>query len=685
MLSNDAPDFLTLAEAAEYVGVSKDTLRRWDVAGRLKPVRRPGSGYRFYRRPDLEPFRLEYRRAEQAADEPDHMFQTLTADIEANPKVREPQQDAHRAVRTHFEASNEPVILQIPVGCGKTGVIATLPFGVAKGRALVITPNLTIRSGVAESLDISNPRNFWRRTGTLHDFSAGPFRAVLDGVDANLHDCNASQFVVTNIHQLASSADRWLPQFPPNYFDMIMIDEGHHNVAPSWAKVFDRFPNAKVVSLTATPFRGDGTRPVGKVIYRYPFTRAMVQGYIRQIHSRNVAPSELSFTYRDDTKRHTLEEVLALREHAWFRRGVALAPECNRHIVEASIKHLRELRERSGFRHQIIAVACSVDHARQVRGLYGEHGLKAAEIYGEMDRDKQEAVLADLRSGKLDCIVQVQMLGEGFDHPPLGVAAIFRPFASLSPYIQFVGRVMRVVHEAKPDHPDNHAFVVSHVGLNTDAHWDDFRELDFDDQEMVKKWLEAGDENGDGDGSGEPRRFDIGMLVDNEIVGSFINRSFLDPEDDRVLNEMLDHELGAGLRLRDVIGKDQLRETLRRKQQELSRVSNSGDLAVQPQARRVGARKRLSERTGSVVARIIKDLKLSPAGREIGQRDKSVAGRDNRAAVTSLMNKAINEHLGVKSGSRQNPDADDNEDAFAALDILGDRVRDSLRGKGGDA
>ncbi len=465
---------------------------------------------------------------------------------------------------------------------------------------------------------------------------------------------------------------------------MIMIDEGHHNVAPSWTKVFDRFPNAKVVSLTATPFRGDGSRPVGKVIYRYPFTRAMVKGYIKQIHSRNVAPSELSFTYRDDTKRHTLEEVLALREHSWFRRGVALAPECNRHIVDASIKYLQELRERSGFRHQIIAVACSVDHARQVRSLYEERGVKAHEIYGEMDRDKQDAVLADLRSGKLDCIVQVQMLGEGFDHPPLSVAAIFRPFASLSPYIQFVGRVMRVVHEAKPDHPDNNAFVVSHVGLNTDAHWDDFRELDFDDQAMVKKWLEAGDGNIDVAGNGEPRRFDVGMLVDNEIIGSFINRSFLDPEDDRVLDEMLDHDIGGGLRLRDLVNKEQLRETLRRKQQEISAIT-SGDVPVQPQARRVQARKRLSQRTGSVVARILKDLKLSPSGREVGKRDKTVAGRDNRAAVTSLLNKAINEHLGIKSKGRKTPDADDNEDALAALDMLGDGVRDSLRGNSDDA
>jgi len=683
MSHKDAPDFLSLAAAADYVGVSKDTLRRWDAAGRLKPVRRPGSGYRFYRRPDLEPFRLEYRRAEQAAEQPDHMFQSLTADIEANAKVREPQQGAHRAVRTHFETSNEPVIVQIPVGCGKTGVIATLPFGIAKGRALVITPNLTIRTGVAEALDISNPKNFWKRTGALHDFSAGPFRAVLDGVDANLHDCNASHFVVTNIHQLASSADRWLPQFPPNYFDMIMIDEGHHNVAPSWTKVFERFPNAKVVSLTATPFRGDGSRPIGRVIYRYPFTRAMVKGYIKQIHSRNVAPSELSFIYRDDNKRHTLAEVMALREHAWFRRGVALAPECNRHIVDASIKYLQELRGRGGFHHQIIAVACSVDHARQVRSLYEERGLKAREIYGEMDKDEQDTILAQLRSGKLDCIVQVQMLGEGFDHPPLSVAAIFRPYASLSSFIQFVGRVMRVVHEAKPDHADNNAFVVSHVGLNTDAHWDDFRELDFDDQALIKTWLKAGDDN-DGMGNGEPRRFDVGMLVDNEIIGSFINRSFLDPDDDRVLDEMLDHGIGAGLRLRDVVKKEQLRESLRRKQQELP-AANTGDLPVQPQARRVQARRRLSQRTSSVVARILKDLKLSPAGREVGRGDRTVAGRDNRAAVTSLLNKAINEHLGIASGNRGTPGADDTEDALAALDMLGDRVRDSLKGRDNDA
>lgn len=67
------------------------------------------------------------------------------------------------------------------------------------------------------------------------------------------------------------------------------------------------------------------------------------------------------------------------------------------------------------------------------------------------------------------------MLGEGFDHPPLSVAAIFRPYRSLSPYIQFVGRVMRVNVPKAPGHPDNEGIVVSHVGMSIDRHWQDFR------------------------------------------------------------------------------------------------------------------------------------------------------------------------------------------------------------------
>lgn len=672
--STEEPDFLTVKEAADYTGVSPQTLRRWDESGKLRPIRHAANGYRYYRRADLERFKLQYRQAQQAVNKPDQVFKTLPSDVEGNDRLREPQREAHRAVRIHFGAETDHAIVQIPVGCGKTGVIATLPFGIADGRVLVITPNLTIRKGVADALDVSSTQNFWRRTGALRDFTSGPYRTVLDGVDANLHDCNESDFVVTNIHQLASSADRWLPQFPPDYFDMIIVDEGHHNVAASWTKVFTRFPKAKVISLTATPFRGDGVRPVGKVIYRYPFTRAMVKGYIKQIHSRNVAPAELSFTYRDDTRKHTLDEVLALREEAWFRKGVALSVECNTHIVEASIKYLNDMREKTGYNHQLIAVACSVDHARQIRSLYAERGLKASEIYSELDEDKKDAIVADLKRGRLDCIVQVQMLGEGFDHPPLSVAAIFRPFRSLSPYIQFVGRVMRVIHEDKPGHDDNYAYVVSHVGLNNDAHWDDFKELDFDDQRLIHEWIEGeADDSGDGSGGGRPRRFDQGMLVDNEIIGEFISQSFLDPDDDRVLRELLDRDIGGGIHVRDLIDKEALRATLKQKQMDGADGAPL-TMPVQPQAKRVQARKRLAERSSSVAARVLQDLGLSAVGREVSRAVKEVAGRPNRAASIELVHKYVNDHLGIDKKQRDTISLEQAQRALAALDSIGDDV-----------
>src|SRR5450755_760090 len=79
------------------------------------------------------------------------------------------------------------------------------------------------------------------------------------------------------------------------------------------------------------------------------------------------------------------------------------------------------------------------------------------------------------------------MLGEGFDHPKLSVAAIFRPFRSLAPYIQFVGRIMRVVVQNDPGHPDNVGHIVTHLGMNLDERLKEFKEFENDDQAFWDK------------------------------------------------------------------------------------------------------------------------------------------------------------------------------------------------------
>lgn len=679
-MSEKFDEYLTIAQAAAYVSVSAATLRRWDAAGTLTAVRRPGSRYRYYRIADLEPFRLEYGTAEKAQDTVAGFFDAARAKIGGNSHLREPQKGAYEAAIAHFAEHETPAIIQLPVGCGKTGVAAILPFGLSHKRTLVIAPNTTIREGLYADLSISNASCFWKKASVLASFTEGPFTALVDGPKANMDDCVNSHIVVANIQQLASTADRWLSQFPDDFFDLVIIDEGHHVAAESWQKVVRAFPRARFVSLTATPFRADNKDLLGDLVYRYPFARAMLNGYIKHVVSASAHPAEITFTVHGGDETYTLDQILELKEEAWFRRGVALSEECNRHIAEKAVEKLQDLRSATGFPHQIAASAMSIDHADQARAIFQEMGLQAETIHSNLPDDRKAAVLAKLRNNQIDVIVQVAMLGEGFDHPPLSVAAIFRPYRSLSPYIQFVGRVMRTVDLNDPNSPNNQGFVVSHVGLNNEEQWDEFRDLDTQDQQIVRGWArgdsEASDGRDDSYDAEDAQRFDAPVAQD-ELLSHFLTRSFLDPNDDHIIAEMLDAQGPGGFSFRELgITPDQLRAQLTHRQEH--QEAPADEVPVQPQVRRQTLRGRLDNRSKSVHQRILTDLGLARAGYNVSRAIKGVRG-NNADALFVLINREINNYAGQDKKTRDTWTLDQLEAAYDALDEIGDQVAESIK------
>lgn len=60
------PDVLTIKEAAEIIGVSEMTLRRWDKAGKFSPHRHPVNGYRVYRRQNVLKLRKQIESGKAA-------------------------------------------------------------------------------------------------------------------------------------------------------------------------------------------------------------------------------------------------------------------------------------------------------------------------------------------------------------------------------------------------------------------------------------------------------------------------------------------------------------------------------------------------------------------------------------------------------------------------------------------
>ena len=628
-------------QAAEYLGMGRTKLYQLTREGRI-PARRVGKKW-MYDREQLAAWMRASRRLED-------FFQDTAAKIEGNADLREPQRDAYLQAAAYFQGGGQKALIQLPVGCGKSGVAAILPFGIAEGRVLVIAPNLTIKEELYRAFDITNKQKcFWRQRGVLApaDMTNGPYVCTLD--TGNLSVCDRSHIVLTNIQQLGTNTDRWLPKFPSDFFDLIIVDEAHHSAAASWQRVFERFPDAKVVNLTATPFRTDRQEIEGELVFRYPFKSASIKGYVKKLKASYTAPSELTFTMEGEERTFTLEEVLEMKEETWFSRGVALSAPCNVSIVDNSLEKLEHLRL-TGTKHQLIAVACSINHARQIRSLYQERGYETAIVHSSPvkagDEKANDEVMRDLYSGVLDCIVQVQMLGEGFDHPKLSVAAIFRPFRSLAPYIQFVGRILRVVVQNEPTHPDNYGHIVTHVGMNLDLLLKQFKLFESDDQRF---WEEVtGGEDPDPPKEvleGDARmKLHEDMVVQHEIVEQLFEEDFSTAEDadiQRDLEKKLE-SLGLDPRL--------AQQVVRRSRSDAlgpAVVRAAQPFGTTPARQWKEARRRLDEEARRTAKILLNRVGLEPSGVEIPRKLKTEIGAlNNSIAAIIMVNQAIAKKVG---------------------------------------
>lgn len=636
-----AESWIGTDEAADYLGMGKTRLYALTREGRI-PAKKVGKKW-MYDREELGAWMQSSRRLED-------FFIDTPANIEGNPELREPQRDAYTRAAEFFQGGDQKALMQLPVGCGKSGVAAILPFGIAQGRVLVIAPNLTIKQELFDAMDITNRQKcFWRKRGVLADahMKGGPYVCSLD--TGNLSVCEKSHIVVTNIQQFGTNADKWLNKFPEDFFDLIVVDEAHHGAAASWKRVFERFPKAKVANLTATPFRSDRQELEGELIFRYPFKSASIKGYIKKLKASYVAPRELTFTLKGEERTYTLEEVLAMKEEEWFSRGVALSEPCNVSIVDNSLEKLELLRQ-TGTKHQLIAVACSIAHARQIRSLYQERGYETAIVHSKPekqdDEQENEDVIRDLKSGVLDCIVQVQMLGEGFDHPKLSVAAIFRPFRSLAPYIQFVGRILRVVVQNDPTHPDNYGHIVTHVGMNLDELLKKFKQFENDDQKFWEE-VTGGKEPDppknvrDGDARMKLRE---DMVVQHEIVEQLFEEDFSTAEEADIQRDL--EKKFEALGLDPALAKQVVAQNRARDQGPVTTTAAEPFSPI-PQRQWQEAKRRLDEESKHTAKILLNRVELGPEGVEIPRKLMPEIGAiNNRIAAIMMVNRAVSKRVG---------------------------------------
>lgn len=409
-------------------------------------------------------------------------FLNSQPNIFENDELRRPQIEGYFHIYDHFVKNNNDshAIEIIPTGVGKTGLMGLFPYGISEGRVLIITPKLVIKDEVLDSLDPSHYENFWLKRDVFKHGDELPVVIEYKGDKTPNDVLESANIVILNIHKLQKRLDSSLiNRVPKDFFDMIIIDEAHHSPAKTWVETTNHFNKSKVIKITGTPFRSDDEPIVGEVIYRYRLGAAMANGYVKSLEEFTYIPEELYLTIDDnDDDLYTEEEILdmGLKDKDWISRSVAYSKECSEKIVDASIKKLERKLENSDIPHKIIAVACSIKHAKQIKELYEDKGYKTAIIHSDLSDEKIHAELKKVENHKVKAVINVAMLGEGYDHPYLSIAAIFRPFKSKLPYVQFIGRILRIIPEEESNQPlDNIGEIISHKHLYLKELWNYYK------------------------------------------------------------------------------------------------------------------------------------------------------------------------------------------------------------------
>jgi DNA repair protein RadD len=235
---------------------------------------------------------------------------------------------------------------------------------------------------------------------------------------------------------------------------LIVVDEAHHVQALSYRTIVNHNKAVPVLGLTATPVRLDG-EPLGD-IFRHLYTIAEA-----------VELQADGFLLRPVVYGMPKEKAIALHREA-AGKG---ADYSNRKLEQAMRKRplmadivSEWLRLAGGAR--TIVYAATRAHARDIATRFRRAGVAVAYLDGETPARERDALLGPkgkLATGEISVVVNVEVITEGFDCPPVECILVARPTKSLTLWLQMCGR------GARPHGRQTRYLVLDHAG-NTWRH-----------------------------------------------------------------------------------------------------------------------------------------------------------------------------------------------------------------------
>ena len=311
---------------------------------------------------------------------------------------------------------------------GNTLVVA--PTGA--GKTIMLSALVGKRRGVSKDVLILQHRD------ELVSQNSTKFQRVNPELSASYVNASQKDWGGDAVFAMVQTLSRHnnLEQMPK--VDLIVVDEAHHTVADTYQRIINAAKKAnegvQVVGFTATPNRGDkkGLRDV--------FTNCSHQIEIATLIREGFLVPPKTFVVdvgvQDelrDVRKTASDFDMADVEKIMNRRAI------NKRVVE-------EWLDKAGDRKTI--VFCStIRHAEDVCEEFVRQGVIAHVVTGNTPSDEREEILHDLAHGETQVVVNVAVMTEGFDAPPVSCAVLTRPCSYKSTMVQMIGRGLRTVDQ----------------------------------------------------------------------------------------------------------------------------------------------------------------------------------------------------------------------------------------------
>lgn len=348
--------------------------------------------------------------------------------------LRDYQIEMKSELYTAWEQGARSVMCQMPTGTGKTVVLASVIkdtlFPTENRRewwqaqeegqerqqeaVLVVAHRREILGQIRKAL---------KRFGLGDDLANG--RIVVESIQ------KLGRALMPEEEPSGTVADSGTAAFKPS---LVIIDEAHHCTAKTYKVLWERFPDARFLGMTATPCRlkKEGFKGLfNRLLLSWSVSKFIKEGWLSLFEyvvakaDSNMMQRVRSLTKRGVDGDYQTKELGTVMD--------------NRASIEQLYHSYKQYAEgKTG-----IIYAISQVHARHIAEYFGEKGMNIACLDAKTPEKERNHIVESFRNGKIDVLTSVDVVSEGFDVPHTDFIMLARPTLSLSKYLQQVGRGLR--------------------------------------------------------------------------------------------------------------------------------------------------------------------------------------------------------------------------------------------------